>query len=193
MVAETIAKFNFLDFIVIILFLRICYMAAKMGLSIEIFKFLGVIFSIYIGLHYYTTLSDIIQKSFRPKEMPLEFMDFIVYLLLICAGYLAFVGLRSLLFRFVQLNALPRINQIAGLLLGIGRGFLVVGMLSFTLAISSVTYLSDAVKHSSLASKTIMILPQTYGWLWDNLVSKFSPREKLNPTVAEALDKFSRP
>ncbi|MDP2927223.1 MAG: CvpA family protein [Candidatus Omnitrophota bacterium] len=192
MILGLLAQFNFLDFIILIVLFRICYIAAKMGLSVEIFKLSGVIFSTYIALHYYTTLSDLIQRRFLPKAMPLEFMDFIVFLLLIIVGYLCFVGLRSILFRFIQLNAIPKINQFSGLILGIGRGFLVVGLVSFTLVISSVTYLRSSVKHSYLASKAFAISPQTYNWLWSNIFSKFSAQEKFNSTVTEAMDKFNR-
>ena len=191
MILEILARFNFLDFIILIVFFRICYIAAKMGISVEIFKFLGVIFSIYIALHYYTILSDIIQRNFLPKEMPLEFLDFVIFLCLVVLGYLCFVGVRSILFRFIQLNAIPKINQILGLFLGIGRGFLVIGLISFTLVISSVTYFSSSVKHSYLGNKAFFILPQTYGWLWSNIFSKFSAQEKFNPTVTETMDKFT--
>lgn len=191
MILGILAKFNFLDFIILIILFRICYIAAQMGLSVEIFKFLGVIFSIYIGLHYYTALSDLIQVRFLPKDMPLEFMDFIIFLLLIILGYLCFVGLRCILSRFIQLDAIPKINQFLGLILGIGRGFLVIGLISFSLVISSVTYLSNSVKHSYLASKAFVILPQTYGWLWSNIFSKFSAQERFNPTVTEAMDKLN--
>ena len=101
MIAEILAKFNFLDFIILIVFFRVCYIAAKMGISIEIFKFLGIVFSIYVALHYYTAISDLIQKRFFLKEMPLEFMDFIFFLLLILFGYLLFVGLRMIFFSLV--------------------------------------------------------------------------------------------
>jgi uncharacterized membrane protein required for colicin V production len=192
MLLDILAKFNFLDFIILIVLFRICYIAAKMGLSVEIFKFLGVIFSTYIALHYYTILSDIIQRNFLPKEMPLEFLDFVIFICLIALGYLCFVGVRSVLFRFIQLNTVPKINQILGLFLGIGRGFLVIGLISFTLVISSITYFNSSVKHSYLGSKAFLILPQTYGWLWSNIFSKFSAKEKFNPTVTEAVDKFTR-
>jgi len=192
MIPGMLAKFNFLDFIILIVLFRICYIAAKMGLSVEIFKFSGVVFSTYIALHYYTTLSNIIQRRFLPDVMPLEFMDFIIFLLLIILGYLCFVGLRSILSRFIQLNAVPKINQCLGLILGIGRGFLVISLISFTLVISSITYLSSSVKHSYLGSRTFVILPQTYGWLWNNISSKFSAQEKFNPTVTQAMEKMNR-
>jgi len=192
MILGIFAKFNFLDFIILIVLFRICYIAAKMGISVEIFKFCGALFSTYLGLHYYTSISDLIQRRFLPKEMPLEFMDFIVFILLITLGYLSFVFLRSVLSRFMQLNAIPRINQILGLFLGVGRAFLFIGLLCFTLVISSINYLSSSVKHSYLGSRAFVISPQTYGWLWNNIFSKFSTQEKFNPTVTQVREEFNR-
>ncbi len=191
MILGILAKFNFLDFIILIVLFRICYIAVKKGLSVEIFKFCGVIFSTYIALHYYTILSNLIQRRFLPKEMPLEFLDFIIFIFLIILGHLCFVGLRGLLSRFIQLNAIPKTNQCLGLILGIGRGFLVISLLSFILVISSITYLSNSVKRSYLGSRTFVILPATYGWLWNNIFSKFSAQEKFNPTVTQVIEKFN--
>jgi uncharacterized membrane protein required for colicin V production len=191
MIAETLTQFNFLDFIIIIVLFRICYIAARMGLSVEIFKLSGVVFATYIGLHYYTALADLFNKRFLPKSMPLEFTDFVFFVLLITAVYLVFVVLRSVLFRFIQLNAIPRINQVAGLVLGIFRGFLVVGLISFSLAISTVNYFSNAVKRSYLGSRAVTISPRTYTWLWGNIFSKFSAQEKYNSTITEIINKVN--
>ncbi|MFA5198502.1 MAG: CvpA family protein [Candidatus Omnitrophota bacterium] len=191
MLLNLLARFDFLDFIVLAVFLRICYISFKTGLSIEIFKLLGALFATYFSLHYYTMISDLIRRRFLPKEMPLEFMDFIIFLLLAILVYFGFIVLRTVLSRFIQLNAIPRLNQAAGLILGIGRGFLVVGLLSYSLAVSSVDYFKGSVKHSYLGSRAVSISPRTYGWLWNNVFSKFSGREKFNSTVNEVMDKFS--
>ena len=191
MILEILGKFNFLDYIILIVLFRICYIAAKTGLSVEIFKFFGVIFAVYIALHYYTTLSIFIQSRFMPKELVLGFMNFIIFLFLVLLGCSCFVVLRIALSRFIQLNALPKISQFLGLVLGMGRGFLIIGLLSFVLFISNVTYLSNSVKRSYLGSKTFVILPQTYGWLWNNIFSKFSHEEKFNPAVTQITEKFN--
>jgi uncharacterized membrane protein required for colicin V production len=192
MVLAIFSQFNFLDIIILIVLFRICYIAAQTGLSIEIFKFLGVIFSTFISLHYYTSITDLIRRSFIPKEMPLEFLDFIVFILLIIIVYLIFVGIRGLLSRFVQLDAVPKINKFTGLLLGLGRAYLITGLMVFTLAISSVSYLQDSVKSSYLGSRAFMVAPRTYDFLWSNIFSKFNPKEEFNPVVSEVMAKFGR-
>lgn len=189
---EAITQFNFIDIIVVILSLRICYISFQMGLPVEIFKLLGVIFATYISLHYYTGLSDMIQARFLPKAMPLEFLDFLIFIILAIGSYLGFVVLRSMFYRFLKLEASPRLSQIGGLILGLARVFFTAGLLVYILMISSVKYLNDSVKYSYLGKKCHAIAPQTYGWLWNNFVSKFSTKEKFNPTVTEVVDRFSR-
>jgi uncharacterized membrane protein required for colicin V production len=188
---DLIAQLNFLDILFLIIAFRICFVAAKTGLATEFFKFLGVVSATYVALHYYTTLSDIIQRRFLAQFMPLEFMDFLIFLVLALLGYLGFVALRSIFDHFIKLEAAPRISKFGGVIFGLVRGFLVIGLLTYTLMISSVSYLSKTVKHSYFGVRACSISPQTYDWLWSNIFSKFSPREKFNPTVTEVMDKVS--
>ncbi len=188
---DVITQFNFIDIIIIILSLRICYISFQMGLPVELFKLLGIIFSTYISLHYYTGLSDLIQGRFLPKEMPLEFLDFLIFIILALGGYLGFVVLRSMFYRFLKLEASPRLSQIGGLILGFARAFFTAGLLVYILMISSVKYLNDSVKYSYLGSRVYSVAPQTYGWIWNNIVSKFSAKEKFNSTVAEVVERFN--
>jgi hypothetical protein len=124
--------------------------------------------------------------------MPVEFTDFIAFVLLLVLVGLSFVIIRNILVRFVQLNAIPKINKIFGLILGIGRAYLVIGLIAFTLMISSVSYFRSSVEHSYLGSRAFTISPQTYDWLWSNIFSNFSAQEKFNPMVTETVGKFNR-
>jgi len=163
-----------------------------MGLAVEFFKLLGVISATYFSLHYYTSLSDLIQRWFIPKEMPLEFMDLLVFIILAVGGYLVFAILRSSFYRFMKLEASPKLSQFGGLILGAARLFFTVGLLIYVLMISGVKYLNQSVKHSYLGSRSILISTNTYGWLWGNIIAKFSPKEKFNPAVTELLERFNR-
>jgi uncharacterized membrane protein required for colicin V production len=192
MTMDAITQFNFLDILILIIVFRICYIAVKMGLSNEFFKLLGVLFATYVSLHYYTVLSDIIQRRFFLKAMPLEFMDFIVFLILTVVVYLGFVVLRSIFYRFMTLETMPRINQIGGFIFGLARLFLIIGLLTYSLLISDVSYLSNAVRHSYLGIRACSISPRTYNWLWSSIFSKFFTHDKFNSTVTEVMDRTGR-
>jgi len=187
---EIFNRINFVDIFLIFVGIRIFYISFEMGLPVELFKLLGIIFSTYISLHYYTALSDLIQNSFIPKQMPLEFLDFLVFMVLALGGYLGFIVLRNIFYRFLKLDASPRLSQIGGLILGLGRIYFTTGIFIYILMISSVKYLNESVKHSYFASRSVSISADTYAWLWNNIVEKFSTNEKFNPTVTEVMDRF---
>lgn len=189
---KAITQFNFLDIIIIIISVRICYLAFKMGLAVEFFKLSGVILATYVSLHYYTGLSDIIQRHFIPKGILPAFMDFLVFIILAAGGYLCFIVLRNSFYRYMRLEASPKISQFGGLILGAARLFLTIGLLIYILMISSVRYLNESVKYSYLGSRSVLISANTYGWLWGSVASKFSPKEKFNPAVSQTLERFNR-
>ena len=197
MVMEIFRQFNFLDVLILIILFRICYVAVKMGLPVEFFKLLGVLSAIYCSLHYYTKLSDIIRSRFFYRvhspvraDMPLEFLDFLVFLILAGIGYLVFVILRSMFYRFMKMEAVPEINKIGGFILGLIRGYFTIGLLTYILTISSISYLSSSVRYSYLGSKAFFVAPGAYNWFWNNFASKFSPEEKSNTTVYEVMENF---
>jgi len=190
---STFQHFNYLDILILIILFRICYIAVKTGLVIESFKLLGVLFAIYIASHYYTALSDIVQSRYiPPKTIPLEFVDFITFIILALLGYLTFVLLRSAFYRFIKMEAVPKLNKYGGLILGLARVYFTIGLFIYVLMISSVSYLSNSVKYSYLGSRVTSVSPQTYNWIWESIFSKFSPHEKSNSIVNEVRDNFTK-
>ncbi|MBU0547429.1 MAG: CvpA family protein [Candidatus Omnitrophica bacterium] len=190
--SSVLQQLNFLDIVILIILFRICYIAVKTGLIIEFFKLLGLLFSIYIASHYYTSLSDMIQRHYIPKAIPLEFVDFVIFIILVSAGYLFFVLLRSVFYRFMKMEAVPKLNKYGGLVLGLARGYFTIGLLTYILMISSVSYLSSSVKRSYLGSRVSSVSAQTYNWIWESIFSKFSPQEKSNSIVSEVSDSFTK-
>ncbi len=190
MLLDILKQFKWLDVVLVILFLRICYVSVKNGFSSELFKFLGTLSAIFLSLHYYTYLSDMLQKRSNLNGMPLEFLDFFMFLILALIGYFIFVALRIFLARFIQLEAVPVFNKWGGLALGVLRGIFLVGLVSFSLAISSTAYLSQSVQSSYLGKRTFAIAPNTYKWLWANVCSKFMGNEKLNNDILEVENNF---
>ena len=74
--------------------------------------------------------------------------------------------------------------------MGAARAFLFAGLIIFMLAISTITYFKNRVNDSYLGSRFFKIAPATYGWLWNNITSKFMLGEKFNNTILEVEDAF---
>ncbi len=187
MLLGIIKQFNWVDILVIIILFRIGYIAIKNGLLWEFFKLLGTILAVYLSLHYYTLLSDMMGQRLPSikEKAPLEFLDFLSFVVLAIIGYLIFVSLRIVFHRFIKMEAVPNLNKWGGLVLGIGRGFLLAGLITFMLAISSINYLRNSVNDSYSGRQLFKVVPNTYSWLWNNIASKFMTGEKFNKTILE--------
>lgn len=191
MLLDIIKQFNWVDLFIIIVLFRIGYVSMKSGFTAEIFKLPGTILAIYLALHYYTALGDIVRKYVSEDFMPLEFMDFICFVVLVLLGYLLFLVLREAFSRFLKLEAIPIVNKWCGLVLGVARAILLVGLLTFMLFISSADYLKESVQKSYSGVRLIGVAPDTYRFVLNNFIAKFWPAEKYNTVVTEVESSFA--
>lgn len=188
---DIIRQFNWVDILAVIVVARICYIAATKGFLIEIFKLSGALAAIYLPLHYFTILSDFVFRRVKNEHgVPLQFMDFFIFVCLSLLGYAIFFLIRSALAHFLKTEAAPLLNKWGGFLLGIARGVLTAGLIIFIFAISATGYFKNSVHASYLGNRFFNIAPKTYQWIWYSVASKFMVNEKFNPTVSEIQEDF---
>lgn len=192
MLLPIITQFNWIDILLIILFVRICYIGIKTGFPTELFKLFGTLLSVYLAMHYFTLISDFLVQRFRVKDtMPLEFLDFLMFVFLSSLGYGVFIVLRLVFGRWLKMEAVPKLNAWGGLLIGILRATLLSGLVVFTMTIASISYVRESVRHSYSGKRLFQIAPATYGWIWNVFMSKFMVQEKFNETVLETQKKLN--
>lgn len=180
MLISIFKQFNWVDIIFIILLTRICYVAIKTGFPIEIFKLFGTITAILLSIHYYIRISNFLTDNFALSAFPVEFIDLIVFILLSLLGYNFFVFLRLTFLRLVKIETISIINRWGGLAIGLIRGILLLSLLSFIMAISTIPYVKTSADNSYLGKAVFNIAPDMYKGIWDNIFSKFMPQEKIN-------------
>ncbi|MBL7070237.1 MAG: CvpA family protein [Candidatus Omnitrophica bacterium] len=181
---DILKQFNWLDIFLVVVFLRICYVSLKRGLTIEFFKFIGILLSVYLSFQYYTSLSNFLHSVAFVEATPLGFLKFICFLILAFSGYFLLVALRRLFTLLIKIEDVPGvINRWAGFLLGLLRGVLTVSFILFALFISSNEYLRGSVQGSLVAKPVFQIAPLAYRGIWDSIISKFSPDQGLNGDV----------
>ena len=185
MILSTLKQFNWVDIFVIVILIRVCWAAVKGGFLAELFKILGTISAIYLALHYYIGLSDSIRERIPFKNVPLDFLDFVFFIVLAITGYLLFVVLRQATLKFINMEPIAQLNKWGGLILGITRAFLLSSLLIFMLLISSISYLKNSVINSFSGEYFSKIAPGVYGSIWNGVTSKFMTKEKFNQTVLE--------
>ena len=186
MILSTLKQFNWVDVFVVVILIRVCWAGIKGGFLAEFFKTLGTISAIYLSLHYYIGLSDSIRERIPLKNVPLDFLDFVFFIVLAITGYLLFVILRQAILKFINIQPIPKLNKWGGFSLGIIRAFLLTSLLIFMLLISTISYLKKSVVNSFSGEYFSKIAPGVYSSLWNGVASKFMAKEKFNQTVLEA-------
>ena len=93
-IQETLTKFNWVDIVIICLVLTTVYKGSRKGFIIEVFKLLGLLAAIYASLHYFSLASDRLLGLW--PGLGVIFTDFICFLSLSLAGYLAITAIRSI-------------------------------------------------------------------------------------------------
>jgi uncharacterized membrane protein required for colicin V production len=187
MISDTLKQFNWVDFLVIIILLRIVYIAFNSSFTLELFKLLGAVTGFYLSLHYFTYITDwITQRNPHSKaKAPLQFIDFFSFVILVIVGYILSIALRMLFERFIKMTISTTVNRSVSTVLGITRGILLASIIAFMLTISSIGYLKDSVKDSYSGKQVFNVAVNTYSWLWNNVASKFAVGESINQTVLE--------
>ncbi|MFA5149812.1 MAG: CvpA family protein [Candidatus Omnitrophota bacterium] len=192
MLLNILKQINWVDIFILILTLRISFIAVKSGFPVELFKFIGTVTATFLSLHYYIILAGYASNWFSlGKRISLGFLEFLVFLALAIAGYCLFILVRSVFSRFLKMEAVSALNRWGGLFLGLARAALLSSLIMFVLAISSVGYFKESVKESYLSQRLFSVAPDTYTWLWNSVISKFSVTEKYNEVIPSIKADFS--
>lgn len=189
---DTLKQFNWVDIFFVILFMRVCYVAIKNGFFAELFRLLGVISAIYISFHYYINLSDYVGTFMGSKNMPLEYLSFFSFLVLVFAGYFIFALIGRFFSRFFKAEAAPRLNRWGSFILGIFRSLLLISLIVFIFLVAPVGYFRNSIASSYSGKRLVMAAPAAYTWLWESVVSKFRPQEKFNDTVVRIQESLTK-
>jgi len=190
MLLDIINQLNWIDIIIVFLLLRVVYIATSKGVINELFKLMGVIFALFIALQYFTALSDAARSKTSFKNMPLQFVDFLFFLVLVPVSYLLFVVIREAFQRLVKTEIAPMFDKWAGFCLGVIRGLLISSLIAFALVISSIGYMKDSVRSSYLGRRMFYLSTSTYTTVYEGIISKFSNQEKINKTISEIRNDF---
>jgi len=191
MLLNILKQINWVDIGVMLLFVRICITAFKNGFPIELFKFIGTLLAIYLSSHYYIIVSDYIANWLAlGKRLPLEFLDFIVFVLIAIGGYSILVLLRSVFGKLLKMEAISTLNKWGSLVLGVARALLLSSLIIFAMFISSVDYLKSSARVSYSGKHLFRVCPDTYSWIWHALTSKFATGEKFNDNITSVNEEF---
>lgn len=181
---EIIKKLNWVDVLILVLALRVCYIAVTRGLRIEVFKVLGAIAAAYLSLHYYLALSAFIQGN-AAQAIERDFFELVCFIFLAGAGYAALVIPRKVFVRPAKEGESSGIDMLGGIILGSVRAILLASIVLYALAISGVDYFKKSLIDSYSGTHIIRAAPAAYDHIWNNFISKVAPKQRYNQSVSD--------
>ncbi len=173
-------RFNWIDILGFVIFIRILIVGLKSGAASEAFKVVGALVAAYVSLHYYRTVSIFLGNEYVLDAKTLEGTIFAV---LACLGYGVIGFIRLLFARFVNMEVVPTVSKWGGLILGIFRAFLLTSLLLYFFMATANPYLRKSVKTSFSGPGVVYLAPSVYGFFWDAFMSRLTPQDKFNNAV----------
>ncbi|MFA5094539.1 MAG: CvpA family protein [Candidatus Omnitrophota bacterium] len=169
---EVFQRVNWVDVLTVILLLRTCYIGARTGLSVEIFRIIGVILGLYVAAKYYSPFGSRINAGL---SLPQDLVDGFSFVLLVLLPMLSLKLVALGLTKIVKLSFADKIDKWGGFLAGLLRGALLLSLLFMLFNILNVDYLVRSVDERSLSGPYIrQLVPYAY-----KVVGKTSPEDKL--------------
>lgn len=158
---DILRHINWVDVLVVIIIIRISYIAFQDGLSHEIFPVITVVAGIVICLNYYNKIGSYISENLL--KMPLPVANFLSFLVLAVGTGLIFKLVRMLLDKIIKVEWHPLIERFGGLVFGIVRAFLVTSLVMMTITLAPFKYLQWSVRDKSVTGMYILrIGPSIY-------------------------------
>lgn len=145
---DILSHINWVDVLIVIICIRISYVSFRDGLSHEIFPLIGAIVTLVLTMHYYKCLSLVLSGSMA--HLPVEISNFISFTVLALGLGFIFKIIRSVLDKIIKVTWHPVLDRFGGLIFGLVRSVIVVGIVLAIIVLMPVPYLQRSVKDKSL-------------------------------------------
>lgn len=178
MLMEFFNNINWIDIVLIAVCVRAVFIGIKTGFIVEFFKSIGIIFSVFITLHYFSQLTILAATQVTFLELPTLAM--LVFLALWAVTTLIFKLIREGILLVFSIQAHPNIDKWGGAFLSALRGVVVCGMVFYMFLL---TYNPGVIKmaRNSVSRIAVSLLPTgIYAGIHKNFVVKFFPEEKIS-------------
>lgn len=153
-------RFNWIDVIVVILFVRMGYVGYQRGLGAELAKLVGAVVGFFIGFRWYLGLGSFLAGwSF----LSVEWSNALMMVVLVFLGYFLVTRAFLVVEKLVQISYQPKITKMGGLVAGLLRaGFVSSVVLVICQQLPS-PYLAASIEERSLTgSRIARVAPAVY-------------------------------
>ena len=180
-----LAKINWLDVAMLGLLIRIVFIGVKTGFVTELFKLLGVICGLFAGLHYYMVLAIWVGQK---TGCPIENQKLAFFVLMVSVVMIAVTLFRNgflMVFKFETAN--EGVNQWGSGVLSVIRALFLASLIMFGLLLTHVEWVQKQIFTSISHNLALKAGPNTYSFLYHNLVGKLFSKERFNAEVFNVI------
>ncbi len=186
---HVLASINWVDVAMLVLLIRIVFIGVKTGFVIELFKLLGVLSAVFIGLHYYALLAAIIAQK---TNWSLESWEFVIFVLLTLGVAVLVKFLREgflAIFKFETAHA--GVNQWGAGILSVLRALLLASLVMYALLLTRAECLQRQTLMSVSQKLVLKAAPKTYSFLFHRWIGKIYTQERFNADVFNVISRNS--
>lgn len=151
---QILSRINWLDIVVLSLMLRISYVAARDGLSHEIFPFFGSLALLVFSLHYYKIFGSFLSHDLG--NIPAEISNFASFLMIVVVFGFVIKFIKIVLNKMVQVQWHPAIEQIGGLIAGIAKAYIITAIVLIVFALVPFSYFQWSIRDKSLTGQYVL-------------------------------------
>ncbi|MBI3601399.1 MAG: CvpA family protein [Candidatus Omnitrophica bacterium] len=180
---------NWVDVVMLVLLIRSVFIGVKTGFVIELFKFLGVLGAVLVGLHYYALMAALIAKK---TNWSLESFEFVIFVLLCLLAVLVVKCLRDwflMFFKFESTHA--GFNQWGAGFICVLRALFLASLIMYALLLTRVEYLQRETLTSISQKLALKVAPNTYHFLFHQVIGKIFTQQKFNEDVFNVISRNS--
>jgi uncharacterized membrane protein required for colicin V production len=180
---QILSKINWVDVFVLILMLRMSYVAFMDGLSHEIFPLFGSIAVFVITLHYYKTLGGMISQGMG--NVPSDITNLLGFVVLVVVAGFVVKFLKVIIDKIVKVQWHPVIEKFGGLFAGIVKAYVITAIVLTVMALIPLPYLQWSVKERSLTGRYFLVAGPEMHARFDSFLSDNSTVPKKVPAKRE--------
>ena len=144
---DILTKINWVDILIVIIIVRISYIALHDGLSHEIFPLIGAVMTTAISMRYYHDLALFIQGM---AGLSIQILGLLAFIALVIGIGLIFKLARFLVDALLKVTWHPFVERFGGLIVGFLRASVVVSILLMIMSLMPLSYLQYSVRDKSL-------------------------------------------
>jgi uncharacterized membrane protein required for colicin V production len=140
------SRINWVDILCLILLLRATYIGYRVGLSVEIFKFLGILSALIFSISGYSFIA-----GYLSGYIPQEVADVASFIAIVLATVFVFSIIRRFLSFLIKLQPIVWLEKGGGLILGLARGVVTISLVLIMLTLTQSIYLNTSIKNESFS------------------------------------------